>query len=157
MSETENSYESVIVVSVTKGDDGNAEIIERFKKLISENATLENVDDWGKRRLAYPIQKQVEAYYTLINFKSEPDFTLELDRRLKIADGVVRSLIIKKDPRYLNTGKNAKSVSAKPIDIESTAEDTAVQIETNTEESVAPVQEPAKVETTANNDENKNE
>ena len=65
-----NSYETVIVVSAKVGEEGDTAVVEKYKKLIGENGTVESVDEWGKRRLAYPIQKQTEAFYTLINFKS---------------------------------------------------------------------------------------
>lgn len=97
MAEITNAYESVMVISLKLGDDGIAALIEKFKNLISENATLDSVDEWGKRRLAYQINKESEAYYVLFNFTSNADFPAELDRRYKITDGVLRSLIIKKE------------------------------------------------------------
>lgn len=90
-------YESVMVISTKLGDDGIAALIERFKGLIEKNATLDGVDEWGKRRLAYQINKESEGYYVLFNFTSEADFPAELDRIYKITDGVLRSLIIKKE------------------------------------------------------------
>ena len=103
-----NKYETVLVVSTKLGEEGNAEMVERFKTLIANNGTVESVDDWGKRRLAYLINKESEGYYTLINFESTPDFTAELDRRYKITDGILRSIIIKKDPRYADLPKQEK-------------------------------------------------
>jgi len=97
MSETMSTYESVLVISMKLGDEGIQSLIEKFKNLISENATLDSVDEWGKRRLAYMINKEAEAYYVLFNFTSEADFPAELDRRYKITDGVLRSLIVKKE------------------------------------------------------------
>ena len=95
-----NKYETVIVLSAKLGEEGNAELVEKFKALIAKHGTVESVDEWGKRRLAYPINKETEGYYTLVNFESTPDFTAELDRRYKITDGVLRSIIVKKDPRF---------------------------------------------------------
>ena len=97
MTEVKNKYETVLVLSAKLGEEGSAELVEKFKALIAEHGTVEGVDDWGKRRLAYPINKETEGYYTLINFESTPDFTAELDRIYKITDGVLRSLIVKKD------------------------------------------------------------
>ena len=71
-------------------------IRDRFKTLISENGTIDGIEEWGKRRLAYPIQDEVEGFYVLINFTSAPDFPAELDRIYKITDGVLRSLIVAK-------------------------------------------------------------
>lgn len=97
MSEIMGKYESVLVISMKLGEEGIQNLIEKFKTLISENATLDTVDEWGKRRLAYMINKESEGYYVLFNFTSNADFPAELDRRYKIADGVLRTLIIKKD------------------------------------------------------------
>lgn len=92
-----NSYEAVIVISLKLGEEGIAETIAKFKDMVSKNGTLENVDEWGKRRLAYEINKETEAYYVLFDFKSEAEFPAELDRVLMITDGVLRSMIIKKE------------------------------------------------------------
>lgn len=97
MAEITNSYESVMVISMKLGEEGIASLIEKFKAIIEENATLDSVDEWGKRRLAYMINKESEAYYVLFNFTSNADFPAELDRRYKITDGILRTLIIKKE------------------------------------------------------------
>lgn len=92
-----NSYEAVFVVSLKQGEEAVAEIVNKFKALIEKNGTVESVDEWGKRRLSYPINKETDAYYALFNFKSEADLPAELDRVAKITDGVLRSMIIKKE------------------------------------------------------------
>ena len=96
MEKIQNSYETVLVISLKLGDEGVAAMVQKFKDLIEANATLESVDEWGKRRLAYLI-KEAEAYYVLYNFKSDAEFPAELDRIYKITDGILRSLIIKKE------------------------------------------------------------
>ena len=103
-----HSYETIIVFSLNLGEEGINGLITKFKDLIAANGTVEGVDDWGKRKLAYPIQKQPEGYYVLINFKSPADFTAELDRIYKITDGVLRSIIIKKDEKPAKAKKPAK-------------------------------------------------
>ena len=109
MAEGKNLYETVIVTSAKLGEEGSAELVGRFKALIERHGgTVQSVDDWGKRRFAYPIQKQTEGYYTLINFESDPEFTAELDRRYQITDGILRTLIVKRDPRYLDAQKPQK-------------------------------------------------
>ena len=90
------NYETVMIVSMKKGEEGIQAIVEKFKNLIEKHATLKNVDEWGKRKLAYAINYETEGYYALYNFSSEPEFPAELDRVLNITDGVLRSLIIKK-------------------------------------------------------------
>lgn len=116
MAEIINSYETVFILSTKLGEEGAAAVVEKFKKLIDKNGTVESVDDWGKRRLAYPIQKQTEGYYTLINFKSAPAFTAELDRVFKITDGVLRSLIVKKEIK--NEKPAPAAAEEKPADAE---------------------------------------
>lgn len=127
MAEGKNLYEVVIVTSAKLGEEGSAELVNKFKALIAEHGTVESVDDWGKRRFAYPIQKQTEGYYTLINFESTPDFTAELDRRYQITDGILRTLIVKRDPRHVMAIEKAKKAQAQKaeeannIDVEAIA------------------------------------
>ena len=123
MAEGKNLYETVIVTSAKLGEEGSAELVNRFKALIAEHGTVESVDDWGKRRFAYPIQKQTEGYYTLINFQSNPEFTAELDRRYQITDGILHTIIIKRDPRHVAAQKPQKAVAAEEnnIDVEAIA------------------------------------
>ena len=123
MAEGKNLYETVIVTSAKLGEEGNAALVERFKTLIAENGTVQSVDDWGKRRFAYPINKQTEGYYTLIHFESGPDFTAELDRRYQITDGIVRTLIVKRDPRPIVERKPQKPQRAEDegVDVEAIA------------------------------------
>ena len=120
MTEIINSYETVFILSTKLGEEGAAAVVEKFKKLINKNGTVESVDDWGKRRLAYPIQKQTEGYYTLINFQSGPEFTAELDRRYQITDGILRTIIVKRDPRHV-AAQNARKAAEKSIDVEAIA------------------------------------
>ena len=91
------NYETVVIFNTKMGEEGIAANVEKFKSLISENGTITNVDDWGKRRLAYAINYETEGYYVVINHKSEPDFVAELSRVLNITDGVLRYLTVKKD------------------------------------------------------------
>ena len=90
------NYEVMMVFSVAKGNDNVAALQEKFKSLIEANGTVENVDEWGKRRLAYPINDETEGFYTVITFSSNTDFPAELDRVAKITDGVLRLMVIKK-------------------------------------------------------------
>lgn len=98
MEEIKNSYETVFILSTKLDEQATAALVAKFKDLIVvNNGTVDGVDEWGKRRLAYAINKETEGYYVLINFTSVPAFTAELDRIFKITDGVIRSLIIRKD------------------------------------------------------------
>ena len=109
MTEIKHSYETVFIVSLNQGEEGIASIVKKFTDLIAANGTVDSVDEWGKRRLAYPIQKQPEGYYALINFTSGAEFTAELDRVFKITDGILRSIIIKKDEPKENAKKAVKA------------------------------------------------
>ena len=97
MAKLTQKYETVIVLSTKIGEDGIQALVEKFKNLISKHGTLESVDEWGIRRLAYAINYETEGYYVLFNFESKPDFPAELDRIYKITDGILRSLIIAKE------------------------------------------------------------
>ena len=89
------NYETVMIISMKKGEEGIQAIVEKFKALIEKNATLKNVDEWGKRKLAYLINDEAEGYYVLYNYEADPKFPAELDRIAKITDGVLRTLIVK--------------------------------------------------------------
>lgn len=90
------AYEAVFVFSMTLGEDGLTAIKEKFQNLIAQNAELGEVDEWGKRRLAYLINDEEDGFYVLYNFVSTPDFPAELERVSKITDGVLRSMIVRK-------------------------------------------------------------
>ena len=94
MAKTIQPYETTMILNTKKGEDGINALVEKFKNLISENGTIDNVDDWGKRRLAYEIEDEQEGYYVMITFTSKPDFPAELDRIYNITDGVLRSLTV---------------------------------------------------------------
>ena len=97
MAKVSANYESVVVISTTLGEDGIKAMVEKIKSLISQNGTLDSVNEWGKRRLAYPINDETEGYYVLFNFTSVPSFPAELDRIYKITEGLLRTLIVAKD------------------------------------------------------------
>lgn len=90
------NYEVMMVFSLKNGEEQAKALLEKFKAMIEANGTLGEVDEWGKRRLAYLINDEAEGYYTVVNFQSNPEFPAELDRVFKITDGVLRTLIIKK-------------------------------------------------------------
>lgn len=95
MANATRKYELVFILKTNLGDEATAALIQKFKDLISANGTLDNADEWGKRRLAYPIKDETEGYYVQFNFTSGNELPAELDRQFKITDGVLRSLIIK--------------------------------------------------------------
>lgn len=90
-----SKYEAVVVLSVKNGDEATQSLVAKFKALVEANGTLESVDEWGKRKLAYEINDEAEGYYILFNFESEPAFPAEFERIANITDGVLRSLVVK--------------------------------------------------------------
>ncbi|MFA5658224.1 MAG: 30S ribosomal protein S6 [Oscillospiraceae bacterium] len=93
MAKVNGSYEVVIIFNTKLGEEGIQALIKKFSELIESNGTIDVFNEWGKRKLAYAIEDETEGYYVLYNFTSKPDFPAELDRVLKITDGVLRSLI----------------------------------------------------------------
>lgn len=92
-----HSYETIMVIDSTLDEETVKGLQEKFTSLIAANGTVESVDEWGKRRLAYEINDKTEGFYVLVNFTADPDFPKELDRQYKITDGILRTLIIRKD------------------------------------------------------------
>lgn len=99
MAEIINKYETIFVLDATLDEERLTALTERFQNLIANNGTVESVDVWGKRRLAYPINYKTEGYYVLVNFSSNPEFPKELERVYGITDGVIRTLTVRKVER----------------------------------------------------------
>ena len=97
MVEIINKYETLFAVDASKGEEETAALVDKFKSLIEANGTIESVDEWGRRRLAYPINDMAEGYYVLVNFKSKPDFPVELERVYGITDGIIRDIVIRRE------------------------------------------------------------
>jgi small subunit ribosomal protein S6 len=93
----QRSYESVFILSPELSEENTKALIEKFTNLLSTSAKLDSIDEWGKKKLAYPIDYKTEGYYVLANFTSEPDFPHELERIYKITEGVIKYMVIKKD------------------------------------------------------------
>jgi small subunit ribosomal protein S6 len=97
MAKLSGSYEITMMFSLRDGEEAVSALSDKFKSLIEKNATIDKVEEWGKRRLAYEIDDQFDAYYLYVEFTSKPEFPAELDRVLKITDGVMRSLIVSRE------------------------------------------------------------
>ncbi len=91
-----NKYEACLIYSVAAGEEKVNELKEKFANLIAENGTVANVDDWGKRRLAYLIDDEAEGYYVFTTFESAPEFPAELERVAGITEGVLRVMTTRK-------------------------------------------------------------
>ncbi|MDO4618113.1 MAG: 30S ribosomal protein S6 [Clostridia bacterium] len=92
-----NSYETIFIIDATLEEETVNSVKEKFTSLIEKNGTLENVDEWGKRRLAYEINDRTEGYYYLVDFKADGEFPKELDRQFRINENILRTIIIRKD------------------------------------------------------------
>lgn len=90
-----NKYELVYILKSNVEEEKRAQLLDKFRGIIEADGAIENVDEWGNRKLAYEINKLNEGYYTLVNFNAGADVPKELDRNLKIADEVIRHMIIR--------------------------------------------------------------
>lgn len=97
MAEIINKYETIFVLDAALEEEKITALSEKFQALIAANGTVESVDVWGKRKLAYPIDFKTEGYYVLVNFTSNPEFPKELERIYGITDGVMRTITIRKE------------------------------------------------------------
>ena len=89
-----HDYETMFIVNATLEEDAMRAIVDKFKALIEANGTMEAVDEWGTRKLAYPINYETDGYYVLYTYDADVAFPAELDRVFNITDGVLRSLIV---------------------------------------------------------------
>ncbi|MBQ7876060.1 MAG: 30S ribosomal protein S6 [Clostridia bacterium] len=90
-----NKYETIFVLDAALEEEKIASLSEKFQSLIAANGTVESVDVWGKRRLAYPIDYKTEGHYTLVKFTANPEFPKELERIYGITEGVLRTIVIR--------------------------------------------------------------
>ncbi len=97
MAKVSANYEVVYIIDPAQGEEGIAALVEKFKTLAEQNGSAVEVEEWGARKLAYPIDYKTDGYYVLMSFTSAPEFPKELDRILGISEGVMRSLIVCKD------------------------------------------------------------
>ena len=94
MAKISGKYETIFIVNPKLEEAAATAVVDKFKSLVEANGTNVEVEDWGKRRLAYLIEDQTEGVYTLVRFESKPDFPAELDRVFKITEGVLRSMTL---------------------------------------------------------------
>ena len=92
MAKIPGKYEVLYLIDPTLGEEGIAALVEKFKAMVEAEGTLLNIDEWGKRRLAYPINDLTEVYYVLMNMETKPEFPAERERVRKITDGILRCL-----------------------------------------------------------------
>ncbi|MDR0930990.1 MAG: 30S ribosomal protein S6 [Clostridiales bacterium] len=137
--QVKHSYESIIIVDASKTDDEIQAIVNKIQTLIEKNATITNIDVWGKRKLAYPINYKNDGYYVLVNFDSVADFPKELDRVYGITDGLLRTIITR-------LGDAELAAFAKKLESKKAAAKAKKAEEVTAEKAEAKVEEAAPVE-----------
>ncbi len=101
MEKITNTYETLFVIDPDLTEEGTRALVEKFTKLIADNGEILETAEWGKRKLAYPINDKNEGYYVLVNFKSEGTLPGELERIFGITDGIMRHIVIRKEDKKL--------------------------------------------------------
>ena len=107
-----NSYETLFVIDPDLTEEATKALVEKFTKLIADNGEIETVDEWGKRRLAYPINDKPEGYDVLVNFKSGASLPSELERIFGITEGILRSIVIRHEEKKPSAKKPAPKTEA---------------------------------------------
>lgn len=92
-----HKYENVIIINPSLDEQGIKDVIQKFTDLINNNGKVENVDEMGKRKLAYEIKKQTEGYYVVYTFEANPEFIKELERIYRITDSIMKFITIRKE------------------------------------------------------------
>ncbi len=92
MAKITGKYEVLYIIDPAQGEEGIATLVEKFKAMVEAEGTVISVNEWGKRRLAYLINDLAEGYYVLMTFETKPEFPAELERVMKITEGVMRCL-----------------------------------------------------------------
>ena len=109
------SYETLFAVNGNLVEEDTKALVEKFVNLVKENATDVEVNEWGKRRLAYPINYITEGYYVLVSFKSEPSFPLELERVFGITEGILRHMTIRHEEKSEAADAAAPAVAEETV------------------------------------------
>ena len=115
-----NSYECMFIVSLANGEEAAKATVAKFNDLIAANAEVIKIDDWGKRRFAYPIQDMNDGYYTVVTFKSEGAFPAEWQRLMNIDESVLRAMVIRID--------DAAAAAAAAAPVAEAAEEPAAEV-----------------------------
>ncbi|MBQ9942553.1 MAG: 30S ribosomal protein S6 [Christensenellaceae bacterium] len=93
-----NSYEALYVIKPDMEDEAREALIQKFAAIVTEaGGEIEGIEEWGKRKLAYPINYIGEGYYVLMNFKAKPELPAELERNYKISEDIMRYMVIRKE------------------------------------------------------------
>ena len=120
-----NSYESLFIVDLSNGEEAAKATVNKFTSLVAENGEIVDIADWGKRRLAYPINDMNDGYFTVVTFKAEASFPAELERLYNIDENVMRSIVIRLEHEAVAKAVVAEEVAESAPAAEPVAEEAA--------------------------------
>ena len=142
MAKANTKYETIFVVDVSKGEETVKALVEKFTDLIKNNGEILEVNEWGKRRLAYPINDMNEGYYVFVTFTAAATFIAELKRIYSITEDLMRSLVVVADDKASMPARVYNDAPAeKPVETTETTEevkldDVVSAVEATVEETV---------------------
>jgi len=113
-----HNYELMVILDPETEERTVAPSLEAFLEVIrKDGGSIDNVDIWGKRRLAYEIQKKTEGIYAVVNFTSSPDATAELDRQLRLSEAVMRTKVMRQEEAVVSLGAPEESPVAQRVSL----------------------------------------
>ena len=122
MAKINANYEAVYILNPSLSEEQIAALVAKFKAVVESNGTVSEVDEWGKRRLAYPINYKTEGYYVLVNYTAEASVPKVIERNLQISDSILRYLTVKVEEKRSN-------VKPRPVRVAPVAEEAAPAVE----------------------------
>ena len=131
MAKINANYEALYILDPALGEEAIAAMIEKFKALVETQGPVAAIDDWGKRRLAYPINDKNDGYYSLITFDAPADLPAEINRVAKITEGVMRAMVLKavaptaKAPAAIAPASDEAAPAAPAAEVEAPAAEAA--------------------------------
>ena len=120
-----NSYESLFIVDLSNGEEAAKATVNKFTSLMAENGEIVDIADWGKRRLAYPVNDMNDGYFTVVTFKADGSFPAELERLFNIDENVMRSIVIRLEHEAVAKAVVAEEVAESAPAAEPVAEEAA--------------------------------
>jgi small subunit ribosomal protein S6 len=113
-----HNYELMVILDPETEERTVAPSLDAFLEVIrKDGGSIDNVDIWGKRRLAYEIQKKTEGIYAVVNFTSSPDATAELDRQLRLSEAVMRTKVMRQEEAVVSLGAPEESPVAQRVSL----------------------------------------
>lgn len=122
MAKVSANYEVVYIIDPAQGEENTAALVAKFKTLAEQNGSAVEVEEWGSRKLAYPINYKTEGYYVLVNYTAEASVPKEIERNLQISDSILRYLTVKVEEKRSN-------VKPRPVRVAPVAEEAAPAVE----------------------------